>query len=92
MTTSPQVLPSRLLIVVLALAAVFLLFSTRVQADEPLVVSEHIVMQGDTLWDIAASVTEPGEDVRSTIAELRRLNALPTSSLDAGQVLLIPAG
>jgi nucleoid-associated protein YgaU len=92
MTSSPQVLPSRLLIVVLALAAIFLLFSTRVQADEPLIVSERIVMQGDTLWGIAASITDPGEDVRSTIAELKRINGLPTSSLDAGQVLLIPSG
>ncbi len=92
MTTSPQVLPSRLLIVVLALAAIFLLFSTRVQADEPLVLTERIVSQGDTLWGIAASLTGPGEDIRATMSELRDINDMSSSSLRAGQRLLIPAG
>ncbi len=92
MSQSTQVLPSRLLIVVLALAAVFLLFSTQVQADEPLVVSEMRVMPGDTLWDIAAEVTSPEDDVRSTMLELKRLNELETSALRAGQILLVPAG
>lgn len=92
MSKSTQVLPSRLLIVVLALAAVFLLFSTRVQADEPLIVTEVRVMPGDTLWDIAADLTSSEDDVRSTMVELKRLNDLETSALRAGQVLLVPAG
>ncbi len=92
MTTSAQVLPSRLLIVVMALAAIFLLFSTRVQADEPLVLTEQVVMQGDTLWDIAAAISEPGEDIRATMSEIRQINDMSSSSLRAGQTLLIPAG
>lgn len=92
MSKSTQVLPSRLLIVVLALAAIFLLLSTRVQAEQPVTVTERIVMPGDTLWGIAETITHPGDDVRVSVGLLKRINDMETSSLRAGQVLLIPAG
>lgn len=51
----------------------------------------HAVQSGETLWQIAAGVTAPGEDVRDVVAELQELNGLADGSLVAGQVLLLPA-
>ena len=92
MSESSQILPARLLIVVVALAAIFLLLSTRVQADEPVVTAEHVVTSGETLWNIASGLTDSEGDVRSTIRLLKDLNEMETSSLRAGQVLVVPAG
>ena len=92
MSKSAQVLPTRLLIVVVALAAIFLLLSTRVQATEPVVTAEHVVMSGETLWTIASEFTGPEADVRATVRTLKELNDMETSSLRAGEVLLVPAG
>jgi hypothetical protein len=64
-------------------------------ADEPLgaVVTpqvEHTVVTGDTLWDIATVYTEPGDDVRDTIHDIKVANAMPDSIVRVGQVLVIP--
>lgn len=50
-----------------------------------------VVVPGDTLWGIASDVAAPGEDVRDVIVEIRALNGLATSAVDAGQELLVPA-
>lgn len=47
------------------------------------------VRPGQTLWAIARR-TAPGVDPRETVAEIMDLNALRTSTVQAGQVLLIP--
>jgi LysM repeat protein len=49
-------------------------------------------MSGETLWHIASEVAVPGEDVRDVVQRLQDLNGLASGSLQAGQVLLIPAG
>ena len=49
------------------------------------------VAPGDTLWSLAES-TRPGQDPRPAIAEIRSTNGLESSTLQPGQVLLIPAG
>lgn len=54
-------------------------------------VTTHAVMSGETLWQIAAEVAAPGEDVRDVVQRLQDLNGLASGSLQAGQVLLIPA-
>ena len=51
---------------------------------------EHLVVTGDTLWDIAAAYTPAGEDVRTTIFNIREANDLDTSVIIPGQVLRIP--
>jgi len=51
----------------------------------------HRVRAGDTLWDIAASVTPPGGDVRATVHEVRRLNGLEASIIHPGDELALPA-
>ncbi|MDQ0642134.1 LysM peptidoglycan-binding domain-containing protein [Microbacterium murale] len=48
------------------------------------------VMPGDTLWAIAEDVA-PGEDPRTVISEIEKLNALGGGSLQVGQQLAIPA-
>jgi Tfp pilus assembly protein FimV len=55
-------------------------------------VTTHAVMSGETLWQIAADVAAPGEDVRDVVLRLQDLNGLANGSLQAGQVVLIPTG
>lgn len=52
----------------------------------------HRVSAGDTLWDIAAAHTDPADDVRRTVFEIRRVNDLDESVIHPGQVLRIPVG
>lgn len=47
------------------------------------------VRPGETLWAIAQRVA-PGTDPRATIAEILDLNALESSGVQVGQVLLLP--
>lgn len=91
-TTSAQLLPVRLLVLLIALASAVLLFSARVSADQPEVVATHVVSQGDTLWGIAAEATPAGEDVRATLGHIRELNDLDGAMILPGQRLLVPAG
>ena len=50
------------------------------------------VAPGETLWDIASRLTATGDDVRGVIYDIKRLNALDSSGLTAGQRLRVPAG
>ncbi len=92
MSAKPRNLPGRLLILLTALAATFLLLGGTGSASAPTITMEHRVQSGDTLWDIAGGITGPGEDVREVIEVIRDLNELTNSNLMPGQVLLIPAG
>lgn len=92
MSKSAQNLSTRVLILLLALTSIFLLLGNIGAADEPQVVGSHVVQPGDTLWSIAEGIAEPGSDIREVVSDLKTLNALPTSSLQIGQALLIPAG
>lgn len=85
-------LPARLLIPIIALVAAFLLLGGRGEASAPAITVEHRVAAGDTLWDLAAVITAPGDDVRATIDRIEDLNGLTSSALVPGQVLLLPAG
>ena len=53
---------------------------------------EHLVVTGDTLWDIAAVYTPAGEDVRHTVGDIRTANGLANSVIYPGQVLQVPVG
>lgn len=86
----------RVVVVLLALllVALPLVIGVRAaQAEAPASapqVERHVVAPGETLWQIAATITEPGEDVRDVVGDLVRLNALPDSSLLAGQTIVVP--
>lgn len=50
----------------------------------------YTVAAGETLWSIASSMTGPGEQVRDTMAEIQRLNAMSGSALQAGAQIAVP--
>ena len=54
---------------------------------EPVRVVE--VEPGDTLYDIAGRVAEPGK-VREMVHHIQQLNSLPNATLQVGQKLAIP--
>jgi hypothetical protein len=60
----------------------------RGQAESTLVVQ---VQPGDTLYDLAASLTTDG-DVNAMVEEIEDLNRLDSSYLYAGQKLRVPTG
>lgn len=49
------------------------------------------VQPGQSLWAIAGEVA-PGADRRETVAQIRELNALPGSGVQAGQQIAVPGG
>lgn len=76
----------------LVLLSAFFLGSVAVGSETPgQAEPTEIVMvgTGDTLWGIAAELTADG-DVRSTMREIERLNALDSVALSAGQKLRVP--
>ena len=54
--------------------------------------STHQVVSGDTLWDIAATYAEPGDDVRKAVFHIQQANGLESSVIVPGQELRIPTG
>jgi len=49
------------------------------------------IESGDTLWTLASTIVEPGEDIRNKIIAIRKINGMtPNQSLIPGQVVRIP--
>lgn len=91
--------PTRVVVLLtsISLALVLLLAGAKaaLAADTPVTPTvtatvEHTVVVGDTLWDIAAVYTDPGDDLRDTIYDIRVANGMPDSIVRTGQVLVIP--
>ncbi len=57
---------------------------------EPVAVDVYTVGTGETLWDIAASLTPAGDDVRDTMLDIQHLNAMADTALMAGEQLYLP--
>jgi hypothetical protein len=51
--------------------------------------SQTTVQPGETLWTVARRIA-PQNDPREVVAQIRRINHLQSSSLRAGQQLLLP--
>ena len=51
--------------------------------------SQTTVQPGETLWTVAQRIA-PRNDPRDVVAQIRRINHLHSSSLRAGQQLLLP--
>lgn len=86
----------RAIAVLVLLAAIFCLGmafgSSANGADSATGSAEHssvVVQPGQTLWGIARSAA-PDRDPRVVISAIRELNAMPTTEISAGQVLLLP--
>jgi LysM repeat protein len=59
------------------------------EVGEPVPTRTVQVSQGDTLWNIAATVAEPGQ-VRAMIHQIQELNALSGAGLEVGQQIAVP--
>jgi LysM repeat protein len=75
------------------LLAVFTAFGPRVVATgdkgTPERTTTVVVGQGDTLWDIAGDVAEPGH-TREMIRRIVELNSLSSTTIQSGQELAVP--
>lgn len=49
-----------------------------------------VVLPGDTLWSIAERRADKNVDIREYIVQLKKINGLASSSVQAGQVLQLP--
>jgi Tfp pilus assembly protein FimV len=56
----------------------------------PVPLDTYTVGSGESLWSIAAGLTQPGADVRDMMDRIQALNAMQGSQLRAGEQLLIP--
>ena len=99
-STTPQVHLTRrgrsllLLALVGVLFAAFSLGRANSQAvvtagEAPAAVEQITVQSGESLWAVARRIA-PENDPREVIAQIRRLNQLEDSQLQAGQQLLLP--
>jgi nucleoid-associated protein YgaU len=70
---------------------VLLLASAVWAGDAGPATEDYRVRSGDSLWSIALSVAEPGEDVRGVVASIRDLNDLNGSLIHPGDLLTVPA-
>ncbi len=70
-----------------------LLLATAVHAvgGSPVETIEYHVRSGDSLWSIADTIAEDGEDLRGVVATIRHLNDLSTVVIRPGDVLELPA-
>jgi hypothetical protein len=84
---------------VLGAAALLLVVAGGVLVDRPAIagggreagpVAQHVVLPGETLWEIAGEVA-PEADRRETVAQIVELNDLPSAEVRAGQRLAVPA-
>jgi len=82
-----------LVVISTTVAAFVLLLATAVHAmtgGTPVATVDYRVHAGDTLWSIAAEITDPGGDVRSAVATIEAYNDLDGAFLQVGQTLSIP--
>ena len=78
-------------LVLVASFASAVLFATASRASDPGAAPAPtvVVRPHDTLWSIA-SRTSPRRDPSATVAEIRRLNGLPSYVIHPGDTLVVP--
>jgi hypothetical protein len=84
------VLLAALVLVAVAVVSTVAVASSASPAGQDRPHATMVVGTGDTLWSVATEV-DPRGDPRATIAELRRLNSLTGSTIEAGQELILPS-
>ena len=97
-TTSVRLTPRGRLVVLLGLVTLlvvaFSLGRVGSQAaqgkDTDTALSQTVVQSGESLWAVAKRVA-PGHDPRAVVDQIAELNDLSSSSLQPGQLLLVPA-
>lgn len=88
--TAKRQLSVRLSVFLTTVCAVFLLIGGAAEADAPVPSVEYVVDAGDSLWSIAASHAEVGDDLRDFVADIKDLSQLTSSTIYPGQVLQLP--
>ncbi|MGZ5384711.1 MAG: LysM peptidoglycan-binding domain-containing protein [Acidimicrobiia bacterium] len=85
---------TRAVVLLTAVAVVFflLLASGAGAGNEVRATGVHVVAAGDTIWSIAAQHTQPGEDVRTTVFDIKRMNRMEESMIHTGDQLVVPLG
>ena len=78
-----------LLVIVTAVVLIWPRPSSAGQGGTPMQVRYHVVLPGETLWGLAATVERHG-DLRDVVAELISLNALQSPGLHVGQRVALP--
>lgn len=78
-------------IISITVVVVLLLLASASQATGQITETyDYRVRPGDTLWGIAGEHGPEGQDRRSVIATIERINELDGGVLQAGQVLVLP--
>ena len=91
MTVRSNALLRVVVLLTVAVAALFLLLAGQVDAgDRAVLTQEHVVRSGETLWEIAGSHTADGADVRDTVDDIKAMNVLDGSTIFPGDRLIIP--
>lgn len=91
LTARGRIVLGLLMALMIGLGVVFLGSTVAATQDAAALPTETVLVQpGDSLWSVAAEAN-PGGDIRKTINEIVRLNALESgSSLPAGLTLSVP--
>lgn len=88
--TQPSV---RLLALLATVAMVFLLIGGAAEAGPPpSPTMSYDVEPGDTLWQIASELTEPGDDIRVMVGTIKELSGIDSATIFPGQTLQLPQG
>jgi len=80
-------------VAVMVLAAVALIVAPQAFAQEPGVpaaTDTYVVAQGETLWSIAQSITPADRRVDDTVATLKTMNVMDSSTIHSGEQLVVP--
>jgi len=85
---------TRAVVLLTAVAVVFflLLASGAGAGNETQATAVHVVAAGDTLWSIAAEHTQAGEDIRTVVFDIKRMNHMDGSMIHTGDQLVVPLG
>lgn len=76
------------LLVIFMSAGFMLLFQSTAKGDSLPEYTTIIVSKGDTLWKIAKQMSNPNDDIRNKIEEIKKINNI-TSDIKIGQELKI---
>ena len=79
----------RIILIASAVMMAFLLICLT-RSAKPTGFETYTVKPGDTLWEIAETVTPKGEDVRRVVELIKVRNAMKDSGVQIGELLDVP--